>query len=139
MSQPRGPPRRWPTLVDEHDAVAAYPLPDRVAAGGTTDARLDESGVMLMVIEVAAEAFGPDAHRGSYEHVIITGAADPGAAAAALSRAGARFYSVTDDGRELSKQQLREEEAPATGTDPPYTPNWVSEVRLAPRGPWCSR
>lgn len=69
--------------------------------------------------------------------MIITGAADPRAAAAALSRAGDRFYSVTDDGCELSKQQLREEEAPATGTDLPYTPNWVSEVRLAPRGPWC--
>ena len=86
-----------------------------------------------MGIEVAAEAFGPDADRGSYEHVIITGAADPRVAAAALSRAGDRFYSVTGDGRELGL----EEGAAATGTDLPYTPNWVSEIHLAPRGPWC--
>ena len=90
-----------------------------------------------MDIEVAAEAFGPDGDRGWHEHVIITGAADPGAAAAALSRAGDRFYRVTDDGREPSEQAWLEEQALATGAALPYTPNWVSEVRLAPRGPWC--
>jgi hypothetical protein len=75
----------------------------------------------------------------SHEHVIITGSADPQAAGAALSRAGARFSGVTEDGREPSGQEWEalEEEVLATGRDFPYTPNWVSGVRLASRGPWC--
>ena len=91
-----------------------------------------------MGIEIAAQAFGPVEDRGSDEYVIITGAADPQAAAAVLSRAADRFLAVTEDGRELSTQERRalEQEALATDTDV-YTPNWVSEVRLAPRGPWC--
>ena len=92
-----------------------------------------------MGIEVAAEVFGPEGDRSSHEHVIITSSAAPQAAAAALSRAGDRFYRVTQDGRELSAQEWEafEEQTLAPDTDVPYTPNWVSEICLARRGPWC--
>jgi hypothetical protein len=95
---------------------------------------------MLMGIEVAADVFGPaEDGVGSQEHVIIAGSADPRAAGAALSRAGARFSGVTEDGREPSEQEWEaiEEEVRATGKGFPYTPNYVSGVRLASRGPWC--
>lgn len=92
-----------------------------------------------MSIEVAEDVFGPDGDGSSHEHVIITGSADPQAAAAALSRAGLRISGVTDDGREPSEQEWEaiEQEVLARGKDFPYTPNWVSDVRLASRGPWC--
>jgi hypothetical protein len=94
---------------------------------------------MLMGIEVAAEVFGPDEDGSSHEHVIITGSTDPQAAGIALSRAGGRFSGVTEDGREPSEQEWEalEQEVLAMGKNFPYTPNWVSDVRLAPRGPWC--
>jgi len=77
-----------------------------------------------MGIEVAADAFGSDEDDGSHENVIVTGAADPRAAAAALCRAGNRFMRVTEDGRELGKSECEalENEASAAGTDV-YTPN----------------
>lgn len=94
-----------------------------------------------MSIEVAPDvfAFTDDEHSASNEHVIITAASDPQAAADALNRAGLRFGMVTEDGRELSDEEAEalEEEMEETGEDGPYTPNWVSPVGLASRGPWC--
>jgi hypothetical protein len=92
-----------------------------------------------MRIEVAADVFGDDGNGFSNEHVIITGSADAQAAGAALSRAADRFPGVTDDGREPSQQEWEaiEQEVLTTGKDFPYTPNHVSEVRRAVRGPWC--
>jgi hypothetical protein len=78
-------------------------------------------------IEVDPEAFGSD---GEYtnEKVIIVDPSDPDAATFALRRAGQRLYWVTEDGRELG---------PADEPGEVYTPNYVSGVRLSPRGPWC--
>lgn len=92
-----------------------------------------------MGIEVAANVFGDDENGFSNEHVIIVDSADPQAAGAALSRAANRFSGVTEDGREPSHQEWEaiEQEVLAMGKEFPYTPNWVSGVRLAPRGPWC--
>jgi hypothetical protein len=75
----------------------------------------------------------------SNEHVIITGSSDPRAAALALSEASGRFMMVTEDGRELSDEEAEalEEAIEATGDDGPYTPNYVSDVTFASRGPWC--
>lgn len=83
----------------------------------------------MLEIEVAPEVFADDGDD-SNEHVIIVGSSDPRAAGLALFRAGQRFYAVAEDGRELS-----EEEADAVDGDL-YTPNYVSDVRLASRGPW---
>ncbi|GAB3968236.1 hypothetical protein GCM10029978_037290 [Actinoallomurus acanthiterrae] len=82
-----------------------------------------------MEIEVDPAVFAHDGDS-SNEKVIIVGSSDPSAAKLALFRAGQRFYAVAEDGRELSG-----EEADAAAGDL-YTPNWVSDVRLAPRGPW---
>jgi hypothetical protein len=76
----------------------------------------------------------------SHEYVIITGASDRRAAAVALSQASGRFERVDDHGRELSDEEAeREEEMVLSGEveEFSYTPNWVSGVRMAPRGPWC--
>jgi hypothetical protein len=93
---------------------------------------------MLMAIEIAADVFGDDEQGFSHEHVIITGSSDPRAAAGALARAGNRFYRVSEDGREPSNQEWEKinEEARKAGMDCPRTPNYVSAVRLASRGPW---
>jgi hypothetical protein len=83
-----------------------------------------------VTIEVEAQVFSGDGEHWN-ETVIITGSSDPQAAALALRRAGERFYAVAEDGRELVG-----EDAEAVADDL-YTPNYVSHVRLAPRGPWC--
>jgi hypothetical protein len=90
-------------------------------------------------IEVAPEVFALIDGR-SNEHVIITGSSDTRAAGIALSRASCRFGMVTDDGRELSNEEAEalDDEMEATGEDGPYTPNYVSDVIFASRGPWCS-
>lgn len=85
-----------------------------------------------MAIEIAPEVFGEYGDRHSNEHVIIVGSADPHAAGTALARAGARFGSVAEDGRELTEEEY--EEAADLGI---YTPNYVSFVFLGARGPWC--
>lgn len=92
-----------------------------------------------MAIDVAPEVFGLTEDGSSHEHVIITGSSDPVAAADALRRAGSRFSGVTEYGQELTEAEWAalEEQVRATGTDWPYTPNYVSAVSLAPRGPWC--
>jgi hypothetical protein len=77
-------------------------------------------------IEVASGVFADLGEYNSNEHVIIVGASDPHAAGVALRRAAQRFYQVTEDGREL-----------IYGTADCYTPNYVSDIRFAPRGPWC--
>ena len=93
-----------------------------------------------MGIEVAPEVFALTGDGSANEHVIITGASDPQAAGMALSQASGRFTMVTDDGRELSDEEAGalDEEMEATGEDGPYTPNSVSGVTFASRGPWCS-
>jgi len=92
-----------------------------------------------MGIEVAPEVFALDNDGYANEHVIITGSSDPRAAGAALSRAGLRFMMVTEDGRELSDDEAEalEQAAGTAGHALPYTPNYVSDVRFASRGPWC--
>ena len=76
--------------------------------------------------EVASDVFADLGEYSSNEHVIIVGSSDPCAAGVALHWAAQRFYQVTEDGRELVYE-----------TADCYTPNYVSDVRLAPRGPWC--
>jgi hypothetical protein len=90
-------------------------------------------------VEVAPEVFALIDGR-SNEHVIITGSSDMRAAGIALSRASCRFGMVTEDGRELSDEEAEalDEAMEATGEDGPYTPNYVSDVIFASRGPWCS-
>lgn len=86
-----------------------------------------------MAIEVDQWVFAPSEKSRNHcnESVIVVGAADPGAAAMALRRAGGRFMAVAENGREFS-----EEDADEVGEEDLYTPNYVSEVRMAPRGPW---
>jgi hypothetical protein len=90
-------------------------------------------------IEVAPEVFALTGDGHANEHVIITGSPDPRAAGIALSRASGRFEMVTEDGRELSDEEAEalDEAIEATGEDEPYTPNSVSGVTFAARGPWC--
>jgi hypothetical protein len=88
-----------------------------------------------MAIDVAPEVFGLSDKGRSYEHVIITGAPRPKAAARALKRAGSRFSGVTEHGQEPTQAEWAAIEA--AGGDWPYTPNYVSAVEMAPRGPWC--
>jgi hypothetical protein len=90
-------------------------------------------------VEVAPEVFALTGSGCSNEHVIVTGSSDRRAAGLALSRASGRFMMVTEDGRELSDEEAEalEDENEATGEDGPYTPNSVSGVTFASRGPWC--
>jgi hypothetical protein len=90
-------------------------------------------------IEVAPEVFALSGDGHSNEHVIITGSSDPRAAGVALAQASGRFGMVTEDGRELSDEEAEalDEACEATGEDGPYTPNSVSGVTFAARGPWC--
>jgi hypothetical protein len=93
-----------------------------------------------VTIEVAPEVFASaDTRSKSNEHVIITGASDQQAAGDALDRAGLRFGMVTNDGRELSDEEAEalEEGLDTTAKPGLYTPNWVSPVGFASRGPWC--
>ena len=94
-----------------------------------------------MAIDVAPDVFGPagDDPGCSNEHVIITAWSGKKAAGAALARAAGRFSGITEDGREPSDEEWQaiEAEARATGRDWPYTPNYVSDVEFAARGPWC--
>jgi hypothetical protein len=60
--------------------------------------------------------------------------ADPQAAAAALHRVSDAFYSVCEDGRVLTAEQL---EAETMGVEPgsePYTPNYVGDVEVVSDG-----
>jgi hypothetical protein len=85
-----------------------------------------------MTIEVDPQVFG-DAGNGDdscNEFVIIVGASDPDAAVRALARAGNRFYSVAEDGRELTPEEFEAEAGEI------YTPNCVTDIRMAARGPW---
>jgi hypothetical protein len=82
------------------------------------------------MMEVDPRVFG-DTGDGSNEHVILVDASDRAAAARALALAGARFTTVTEDGRELTDDDDIEELGDV------YTPNYVSDVRMAARGPWC--
>ena len=79
-------------------------------------------------IEPGVFAEIPDGTRCN-EHVMIITSEDPASAEAALAWAAARFYCVTEDGRELSPDSLSD-------TDEAYTPNYVSHVCLAQRGPY---
>jgi hypothetical protein len=90
-------------------------------------------------VEVAPEVFALTSDGHANEHVIITGSSDPRAAGFALSQASGRFMMITEDGRELSDEEAEalDEEGEATGEDGPYTPNYVSGVTFASRGPWC--
>jgi hypothetical protein len=92
-----------------------------------------------MAIDVAPDVFGLIEDGSSHEHVIITGSPDPKAAVSALKRAGSRFSGVTEHGQEPTEAEWAaiERHVQATGTDWPYTPNYVSAVGMAPRGPWC--
>ena len=92
-----------------------------------------------MSVEVAPEVFSLTDEGSAHEHVIITGSSDPRAAGVALSEASGRFMMVTEDGRELSDEEAEalDEACEATGEDGPYTPNHVSGVLFAARGPWC--
>lgn len=56
-------------------------------------------------------------------------------AAAALGRAALRFYDIDEFGRELPRGQREAEEQAATTWDIPYTPNYISDVYVTPRGP----
>lgn len=80
----------------------------------------------MLGIEVAPDVVADLGGGNSNEHVIIVGASDPQAAGIALHWAAQRFYQVTEDGRELIEE-----------TTDCYTPNYVSDIRLAARGPWC--
>lgn len=94
-----------------------------------------------MAIDVAPDVYGLIEEGQSHERVIITGASDRRAAAVALSRACGRFERVDEYGREFSDEEAElEEERVLSGEleDFSYTPNSVSGVRMAPRGPWCS-
>jgi hypothetical protein len=85
-----------------------------------------------MPIEIKSDVFDTSGGDGeANEHVIIVGAADPQAAGNALGHAGQRFYRVTEHGDELTAAQMDEDGGDA------YTPNYVSDTRLATRGPWC--
>jgi hypothetical protein len=90
-------------------------------------------------VEVAPEVFALTDDGQANERVIVTGSSDPRAAGFALSQASGRFMMVTDDGRELSDEEAEalDEAIEATGEDGPYTPNYVSGVCFASRGPWC--
>ena len=92
-----------------------------------------------MGVEVAPEVFALTDDGYANEHVIITGSSNPRAAGLALSQASGRFMMVTEDGRELSDEEAEalDEATEATGEDGPYTPNYVSSVSFASRGPWC--
>lgn len=93
-----------------------------------------------MAIDVAPDVYGVIEEGSSHEWVIITGASDPRAAAAALSRACDRFERVDEYGREFSDEEAElEEEMVLSGEleEFSYTPNSVSGVRMAARGPWC--
>lgn len=63
------------------------------------------------------------------ESLIVLGAAGPEPAARALERACERFALVAEDGREYADEDAADE----SGL---YTPNYYSEVRHSPRGPW---
>ena len=84
-----------------------------------------------MTIEVDPRVFGAsgDPYQ-SNECVIIVGSSDPDAAVRALVRAGDRFYSVAEDGRELTPEEAEAEAGEI------YTPNGVF-IEMAARGPWC--
>jgi hypothetical protein len=85
-----------------------------------------------MMIEVDPRVFGDrDDDWGSYENVIIVGPSDLAAAVRALAQAGDRFYSIAEDGRELTPEEADAEAGEI------YTPNYVSDIRMAARGPWC--
>jgi hypothetical protein len=86
-----------------------------------------------MTVEVDPRVFGDmeDDDYLSNEHVIIVGSSDPDAAVRALARAGERFHSVAEDGRELTPEEADAEAGEI------YTPNYVSGIRMAARGPWC--
>ncbi|MDJ0459912.1 hypothetical protein PUN71_022140 [Arthrobacter sp. NQ7] len=60
---------------------------------------------------------------------------DDGKAAHALGRAGVRFSHIDEYGRELTPEQRDVEEQAAKTWDVPYTPNFISDVYLTPRGP----
>lgn len=93
-----------------------------------------------MGVEVAPEVFSLIGDSHSNERVIITGSSDRRAAGSALSQACVRFMMVTEDGLELSDEEAEalDAEMEVTGEDGPYTPNTVSGVTFATRGPWCS-
>ena len=93
-----------------------------------------------MAIEVAPEVYGLIEQGSSHEYVIVTGASDRRAAAVALSRASGRFEQIDEYGREFSDEEAElEEDMVLSGELEEFscTPNSVSGVRMAPRGPWC--
>ncbi|GAA1312516.1 hypothetical protein Psi02_76980 [Planotetraspora silvatica] len=81
-----------------------------------------------MSIEVDQEVFAEIEEYISHETVIIVGASDPRAAGYGLLQAARRFSFVAEDGREVSVEEAEYGDL--------YTPNYVSDIRLAPRGPW---
>ncbi len=69
----------------------------------------------------------------SNEYVLVV-SSDPDKAAACLRRAGARFMNVSSSGLELTGSTLPAE--PDSDDPDVETPNYVSDVRFAERGPW---
>lgn len=81
-----------------------------------------------MAIDVAPDVYGLTEDGSSHEWVIITGASDPRAAAAALSRAGDRFERVDEYGREFSDEEAELEEEKVLSGELKgfsYTPNHI--------------
>jgi hypothetical protein len=60
---------------------------------------------------------------------------DDSKATDALGRAAVRFFHIDEYGRELAPEQRMAEEQAAKTWDVPYTPNFISDVYLTPRGP----
>ena len=87
-------------------------------------------------MDIADDVFGPvtDQPDCSNEHLMVVAASDADSAAEALRRAGLRFCAVTEVGEELRAGATTDDDY--YDDDSVYTPNLVSEVRMAERGPW---
>lgn len=82
------------------------------------------------MITFDADVFGPDDDLPT-EYFLLTGPADPTELAKAVSWAGARFMCVDETGREHPDDETAYEETEEEGL---YTPNYVADPRITPRG-----
>jgi hypothetical protein len=70
-----------------------------------------------MTVHVADDVWGPLPDWGTTESIRIVGTSDPARARTALGRVAKRFMLVSEEGRELSEDELEESEGER------YTPN----------------
>lgn len=84
--------------------------------------------------QLADDVFGqvPDEYGlgASYETILLTGSFEPAAGVAALERAGSRLQMVDERGVEYATFEEVEE----ASFDDHYTPNYVSDPEIGPKG-----